>query len=89
MTDGGIRIKTNMTNKNIILIIVATCIVWCIAMYFIIQDSTVCDTVVVMHDGWHYECSDVYTNYGMATISFCNGTSIRVPISDIKIIRQQ
>jgi len=57
-------------------------------VYLIEKEREICDTVVVMKDDRMYKCAETHTHDGLTHIYGCDGTRIKVPTVDIRIIEK-
>lgn len=57
-------------------------------IYFSIQESKVCDELVILNDGSQIEATQVLSyESGMSTIKMCNGQWMDTPTVNIKMVK--
>ena len=76
-------------NFNIlILVVILSGLIYGGIIYYTIQDSKICDELVILNDGSQIEATNVssYRN-GMSTINMCNGQWVNTPTINIKMVK--
>jgi hypothetical protein len=72
----------------LIFVIILAGLLSILIMYFQIQDSNVCDELVIMNDGSQIEATEVVSYIsGMSTIKMCGGTWMDTPTVNIKMVK--
>jgi hypothetical protein len=72
----------------LIFVIILAGLLSILIMYFQIQDSNVCDELVIMNDGSQIEATEVVSyRSGMSTIKMCGGTWMDTPTVNIKMVK--
>jgi len=66
--------------KKILLITLVISLTYGVGLYFIIEESKVCDEHVILNDKEEYDCRHVSSfSNGMSSIEFCDGVEMTVP----------
>jgi hypothetical protein len=55
-------------------------------LYFVDKDRKICDERVTMKDGTVHYCAETASYENITVIRGCDGSKIKVPTNDIKII---
>jgi hypothetical protein len=72
----------------LIFVIILAGLLSILIMYFQIQDSNVCDELVIMNDGSQIEATEVVSyRSGMSTIKMCGGAWMDTPTVNIKMVK--
>lgn len=74
--------------NTVMFIIVLSTLVYGGIIYFSIQESKVCDELVILNDGSQIEATQVLSyESGMSTIKMCNGQWMDTPTVNIKMVK--